>query len=71
MQLNKKSLEQNLVFILMASHVTAYNMSEYGFTLTRKFLHKGRIYDSLVIREYASQKTPYSNIFYTVCILED
>ena len=55
----------------MALHVTAYNMPEYGFTLTRKFLHKGRIYDSLVIREYASQKTPYSNIFYTVCILED
>ena len=33
-------------------------MSEYGFFLTRMFPYKDRIFDSVLIREYTSQRKP-------------
>ena len=50
---------------------TAYNMREYGFSLTRILQYKNRIYDSVLIRENTRiwvSENPYSCIFYLVDI---
>ena len=41
-------------------------MLEYEFSLTCIFPYKDKIFDSVLIREYAVRENPYSRIFYAV-----
>ena len=42
------------------------NMQEHGFTLTRIFPYKDRIYDFVLIREDTGQWKPVFLLFYVV-----
>ena len=44
-------------------------MAEYGFSLTRIFTYKDRIYDSVLILENTGQKNAYLDVFHTAIII--
>ena len=60
-------MEQN--FMHIARCFTAWNMPEYGFSLTRIFLYKDEILDSVLIQENTRQRKPV--FWHVLCIASE